>query len=353
VVKCIHLFQNSLQILHLTLMHQDPNCERQLAYIDGHYLYDNIVIQMKKMKEFSFWIETVCLCDQQTNKIIESFRTDYWLTMHIGCHYDVTSHIYVIFTLPYIFDVPSMITTETLHTQFDHRDDRINCLMPMLMTGVSRLAVLMWKNECVKQPFLNMLNSITRRKKAISIKACGPYQLEKVSKNIFQFDTVEMKRFEEDQAAVEYVDATMAWLSWISQVRVLNIDNELLFQLTNLNFRIDQLLSIEILIIHQITHSVANESLSVVNRLGKSSSLRTINIKQYRMNAELTMNDLLLVVSKMHHDLSALKMMAIDFDKDAPFDVEIIDNLTDVEKENCRLEYIHATNYYVELWFSA
>ncbi|CAF1414909.1 unnamed protein product [Adineta ricciae] len=224
-----------------------------------------------------------------------------------------------------------MITTETLHTQFNHRDDRINCLMPMLMTGVSRLL----------------------SQKAISIKACGPYQLEKVNRNMFQFDTVEMKRFEEDQTAGEYVDATMTWLSWMSQIRVLNIDNELLFQLTNHNFRIDQLLSIEILIIRQITHSVGNDSLSIVNRLGKSSSLHTINIKKYQLNAELTMNDLLLVVSKMHHDLSALKMMTIDFDKDVPFGVETIDNLTVVQKENCRLEYFHATNCYVELWFSA
>ena len=75
VAKCILLFQNSLEILHLTLIHRDINCERQLAYIDGHYLYENIVIHMKKMKEFSFWIETICFCDQQTNKIIESFRT--------------------------------------------------------------------------------------------------------------------------------------------------------------------------------------------------------------------------------------------------------------------------------------
>ena len=35
--------------------------------------------------------------------------------------------------------------------------------------------------------------------KAINIKACGPYHLEKVNKNMFQFDRVEMTRFEEDQ----------------------------------------------------------------------------------------------------------------------------------------------------------
>ena len=154
-------------------------------------------------------------------------------------------------------------------------------------------------------------------------------------------------------SAVEYVDATMTWLSWISQIRILNIDNELLFQLINHHFSIDQLSSIEILIIRQETHSIANDSLSVVNRLGKSSSLHTINIKQYRMNTEITMNDLFLALSKVHHNLCGLKTMTIDFDKDIPLNVEIIDNLTDVQKENCRLEYFHATKCYVELWFIA
>ena len=85
--------------------------------------------------------------------------------MHIGCHYDITSQLYVMFTLPYVFDIPSVITTETLYTQFNHRDDHMNYLLPMLFTRVSSLTMLMWKNECVKQPFLNMLNSITRSSK--------------------------------------------------------------------------------------------------------------------------------------------------------------------------------------------
>ena len=28
------------------------------------------------MKDFSFWIETACVCDQQMNNIIQSFQTD-------------------------------------------------------------------------------------------------------------------------------------------------------------------------------------------------------------------------------------------------------------------------------------
>ena len=75
IVKFICLFQKSLNTLHLALVHQDPNFKDSLTYIDGHRVYKDIVIHMKMMKEFSFWIETVCLCNQQMNNIIHSFQT--------------------------------------------------------------------------------------------------------------------------------------------------------------------------------------------------------------------------------------------------------------------------------------
>jgi len=75
IVKFIRLFQNSLVTLHLALIHQDPNFKDTLTYIDGNRLYNDIVIHMKLMKDFSFWIETVCLCNQQMNNIIHSFQT--------------------------------------------------------------------------------------------------------------------------------------------------------------------------------------------------------------------------------------------------------------------------------------
>lgn len=138
----------------------------------------------------------------------------------------------------------------------------------------------------------------------------------------------------------------------MSQIRILNIDNELLFQLINRDFSIDQLLSIEILILRQTIHSLTNEPLTILSRLGKSSSLHTINIQKYRMNNELTMNDVFLILSQMHHNLSGLKMMTIDFDKDAPFHLEMIENLADTEMKNSRLGSFHATNCYIELWFN-
>lgn len=150
IVKFICLFQNSLTKLHLTLVHQDPNCRNSLTYIDGHRIYRDIVIQLRMMKDFSFWIETVCLCNQQMNNIIHSFQTglqnfddhlkddliyfsiEYWLTMRIGCYYDSVNHIYVIFSLPYRFDLRFVLINDTIHTHFNHSNDDLNCLIPML-----------------------------------------------------------------------------------------------------------------------------------------------------------------------------------------------------------------------------
>ena len=75
IIKFIRLFQNSLVTLHLALIHQDPSFKYSLTYIDGNRLYNDIVIHMKMIKDFSFWIETTCLCNEQINNIIRSFQT--------------------------------------------------------------------------------------------------------------------------------------------------------------------------------------------------------------------------------------------------------------------------------------
>ena len=79
IVKFIRLFQHSLVTLHLALIHQDPNFKHSLTYIDGHRLFNDIVIHMNMMKNISFWIETVCLCNQQMENIIHSFKTGQYI----------------------------------------------------------------------------------------------------------------------------------------------------------------------------------------------------------------------------------------------------------------------------------
>jgi len=138
----------------------------------------------------------------------------------------------------------------------------------------------------------------------------------------------------------------------MSHIRILNIDNELLLQLSIKNISIDRFLSLEILILRQINNSFTNESLIIISRLGMSSSLHTIHLEQYRINSQLTTDDLLLILHKICYNLYVLRIMTIEFHKDARFNIEMMENFTDVEKKNCRLEYIHASSPYIELWFS-
>ncbi len=84
IVRFILLFRNSLITLHLSFIHQDPNVRHALTYINGNHIYNEIVVCMNKMKEFSFWIETVCLCDQQMDNIIRSFQTSESTPLLIG-----------------------------------------------------------------------------------------------------------------------------------------------------------------------------------------------------------------------------------------------------------------------------
>ena len=165
IVKFIRLFENSLQTLHLAVIHQDPRFKHSLTYIDGHRLFNEIVIHMKRMKDFSFWIETVCLCDQQMNNIIHSFQTEYWLTMHIGCYYDSIHKVYVIFSLPYKFDLRFVLMNDTINTHFNHLNDHLNCLMPMLYLKMPGILVLIGENEILNKSFLKMLKYGPSRRK--------------------------------------------------------------------------------------------------------------------------------------------------------------------------------------------
>lgn len=81
----------------------------------------------------------------------------YWLTMHIGCYYDSINNVYVIFTLPYIFDLRFMIMNDIIHTHFNHSDDHLNCLIPMLYMKMPGVIVLIGENESLSGLFLNML----------------------------------------------------------------------------------------------------------------------------------------------------------------------------------------------------
>ncbi|CAF0796219.1 unnamed protein product [Adineta steineri] len=134
-------------------------------------------------------------------------------------------------------------------------------------------------------------------------------------------------------------------------IRILNIDNERLLHLCINSININRFLSQELLIIRQINNSQLYEALTIISSFGSSSSLHTVHLQQYGSNYRFTADDLLLILNQIRHNLSGLKIMTIEFHKDAIFNIEILDKLTDIQKKNCHLEYIHISNAYIELWF--
>ncbi|UJR12257.1 hypothetical protein I4U23_016434 [Adineta vaga] len=216
IVKFTHLFRNSLITLHMALIHQHPNVRNTLTYIDGDCIFKEIILPLTMMKEFSFLNETTCLCNQQMNHIIRSFQTTYWLNMRIGCHYDNLSCVYVIFTLPYIFDLPFIVMNDMINTKFNQMNDRLECLIPMLYHRSPRILLLIDKNELLCEQFLHMLTLV----KSIKIKLNGVYRLPQNNNTLLQFDRLEIQRCYENQPSDQFFDTTKTWLNWMPHLRI-------------------------------------------------------------------------------------------------------------------------------------
>ncbi len=75
IVNFILLFRNSILNLDLALIHVDPACNHSLIYIDGNFLFNELIIHMTKLEKINFCIETAFVCDQQMNSIIKSLQT--------------------------------------------------------------------------------------------------------------------------------------------------------------------------------------------------------------------------------------------------------------------------------------
>ena len=83
--------------------------------------------------------------------------------MHIGCYYDSINNVYVIFSLPYRFDLPFVLMNDTIHTHFNHSNDDLNCLIPMLFLNMPGVFMLIGENEILSKSFLNMLKQGSNR----------------------------------------------------------------------------------------------------------------------------------------------------------------------------------------------
>lgn len=234
MAKFIHLFRNSLLTLRLALIHEDPNVRNSITYIHGDHLYNDIVVHMTMLNEFSFWIDTTCFCNQQMENIIRSFQTsksiniehpflfeyrflDYWLEKPIAFHHDRRNYFYIMLTLPFVFDFRFMIVNDIVNMKFNRIDLHAECLTSTLFNRTPGLILLVGVNEILGESFFAMLTQGRRRSKAFFFDLCfskskfffleksirinlnGIYKIEDHDVKLMLFDKIELQRRYENQ----------------------------------------------------------------------------------------------------------------------------------------------------------
>ena len=106
---------------------------------------------------------------------------------------------------------------------------------------------------------------------------------------------------------------TITWLSWMPHLRSWNIDAEILLDLTINNININPFLSRKLRIVQQIKNLAIDPPLTMVSRLGTSTSLRAIHLKQSRVSSQPITDESFLRIYQICHNACKLKVMKIEF----------------------------------------
>lgn len=148
----------------------------------------------------------------------------------------------------------------------------------------------------------------------------------------------------------------MVWLDWMSHLRLLAIDVQMLLKLLpkiNLNGTMKKFVFLEELIIRQLDIPLEEDTLSVAAQLGASSSLRYLSVYQYKtLNSQpIDNNTFASTLCQICSNMCKLETFTIGFVNEHSFsDDFIFDELTGTEKKNCQLECIHVSEKYIQFW---
>ena len=149
----------------------------------------------------------------------------------------------------------------------------------------------------------------------------------------------------------------MVWLDWMSHLRLLRIDVQMLLKLLpkiNLNGTMKRFSSLEELIIRQLDIPLEKDALSVAAQLDVSSSLRYLYISQYKtLNSQpIDNNTFASTLCQICATMCKLETFTIRFANEHSFsDDFIFDELTGTEKKNCQLECIYVSEKHIQFWF--
>jgi hypothetical protein len=136
----------------------------------------------------------------------------------------------------------------------------------------------------------------------------------------------------------------------------LRIDAQMLLKFVptiNLNGTINRFLSLQKLIVYQLDSAMDDDTLTVIARLGVSSSLQDIRVEQYKMFNTRSMNDnnFLLTICEICCNMRKLETMTIEFgNPHLLFDSTIVEEFAGTEKKNCQFECIYISHRFIQFW---
>jgi hypothetical protein len=206
----------------------------------------------------------------------------------------------------------------------------------------------------------------------IHIEPRGCYQLKDNENDLIPFNQFVLKPYEKNYKSMkieklnksrffyyqslcyigeEFIHTTMTWLNWMPHLRLLHIDTQMLSNLIpiiNLSGTINQFSSLQRLVVYQRDDTLKDDTLTVINQLGVSSSLQDIFVRQYKLSND---NNFISNICQICRNMHRLETMTIDFAmSQSSFDCTMLEELTGTEKKNCRFECIYVSDRFIQLW---
>jgi hypothetical protein len=154
----------------------------------------------------------------------------------------------------------------------------------------------------------------------------------------------------------ELISPTMTWLSWMPHLRLLNIDTQMLLKLVpiiNRSGTINRFSSLQELIVRQLDITLNEDTLTLIVRLGVSSSLRNILVKQYKVlnSQSIDDNHFISNICQICCNMYKLETMTIKFtNSHSLIDSTIFEEIAGIEKKNCQFECIYLSDNIIQFW---
>ena len=267
----------------------------------------------------------------------------------------------------------------------------------MLLAKIRRLTIQMKEDETLSSIFTTLLKQGNSRRETspfsifinatlimiwightISLQPCSVYQVEGNEAKLLTFDRLQVIPLAKNYLSMnnsrwhqhsllsqrevtdsffpllfigeELIDSTTTWLEWMPHLRSLDIDTRMLLKimpLINQNGTSGRFLSLEELIVRQLDHFAEDDAVEIIAQLGELSSLKDVHIEQPRVPKDKHLT----IICQICSNLKRLETLKIEWKPSLfSFNRPALKKLFGPETKNCRLEYIHVSENFLQLW---